>query len=588
MVKIFKRFYQFNLKYKYAFAAFLAALIVSGVLENLGPYGMKLFIDNATSGTYDKLAGILLFYVTLKLISGLADALANYLGDWVVIPAARDARVQIFKYVQDLDFAFHVNKNTGSLISAFKRGDGAFFNLFGNLHSEVFKTVVSLVVVLFFFGRINTDILTMMIGLFVINCLIMGALIRLNMKKRTAFNESEDEISGIITDNLLNYETVKFFNQEKMEEKRLKYKFLSWTKNIWGFSNSFRIMDVSLGTVSSLGMLLMLSRATQMLVAGQITIGDLVMISSFLSGFYYRFFGLFFQLRNITKSFIDLEKYFAILDQKIIVADPLKPKTIKNIKGQIEFKEVTFAYPGNRSQVVENIDLRIEPGDSVAFVGRSGAGKTTIVKLLLRFYDLKKGKILVDGVDIKSMNKGYLRSIMAVVPQEPVLFNNSIKFNLGYGKEEATMEEIKAAAKMANLDDFIESLPDGYETHVGERGIKLSGGQKQRLAIARAMLCDPKILIFDEATSNLDSESEKLIQDALWRTAKGRTLLIIAHRFSTIRRADKIVVLEHGKIVEMGKHIELINIVGGVYRKLWMLQAKGKLEKDLGSLTTKG
>jgi ABC-type multidrug transport system fused ATPase/permease subunit len=231
--------------------------------------------------------------------------------------------------------------------------------------------------------------------------------------------------------------------------------------------------------------------------------------------------------------------------------------------------------------------LEIKPGESVAFVGRSGAGKSTMVKLLLRFYDLKKGKIYLDGVDIRRFNKAYLRSLMAVVPQEPILFNNSIGFNIGYGKEGVNIEEIKEAAQMANLDSFIESLPDKYETQVGERGIKLSGGQKQRLAIARAMLVNPKILIFDEATSNLDSESEKMVQDALWKTAKDRTLLIIAHRFSTIRRADKIVVLEKGKIVEMGTHEVLIKKEEGIYRKLWRLQSRGKM-KDSGGLLTKG
>lgn len=566
----------------------MAVLVVAGISENLSPYLLKLLIDNATRGNFEVLFKLLLGFVGIRLVAVLVDTLSFHLGDRIQIPAARDARVTIFKYIQDLDFAFHVNKNTGSLISAFKRGDGAFFTLFMNFHQDVLRTVISLFVVLFFFSRVNPVILVMMFCLFLVNVTVMGFLIKFNLRTRKEFNDSEDRISGIITDNLINYETVKFFAQERAEESRLRKSFEDWTKKIWKFSNSFRLMDISIGTISSLGMFLILGKVIRMLINGTIGLGDFVMVSSFMSGFYYRFFGLFFQLRNIAKSFIDLEKYFDILDNDIQVKDPKISKVIKEINGRIEFRKAGFAYPGNKKKVLENIDLDINPGESVAFVGRSGAGKTTLVKLLLRFYDLKKGKILVDGVDIRELNKSYLRSILAVVPQEPILFNNTIKFNLGYGKEEATIEEIKGAAKKANLDEFIESLPLKYETQVGERGIKLSGGQKQRLAIARAMLCNPKILIFDEATSNLDSESERLIQEALWNTAKDRTLLIIAHRFSTIRRADKIVVLQHGRIVEIGTHADLIKIKDGVYQKLWTLQAKGKLPKDEGGIMTKG
>ena len=586
MVKTFKRFYQFVLRYKVDFAIFMVVLVMAGILENLSPYLLKLLIDNATKGNLQILFTLLLGFVGIRVAATFIDTLSYYLGDRVQIPAARDARVTIFKYIQDLDFAFHVNKNTGSLISAFKRGDGAFFTLFMNFHQEVLRTVVSLGVVLFFFSKVNPVILLMMLGLFVVNVTVMGFLIKFNLKTRKEFNDSEDQISGIITDNLISYETVKFFAQERAEENRLKKSFEDWTKKIWKFSNSFRLMDISIGTLSSLGMFLILGTVIKMLITGKIGLGDFVMVSSFLSGFYYRFFGLFFQLRNIAKGFIDLEKYFDILDNDVMVKDPVTPKTIENVEGKIEFKEASFGYPGNRKNVVENVNLEISPGESVAFVGRSGAGKTTLVKLLLRFYDLKKGKILVDGVNIRQFNKSYLRSLLAVVPQEPILFNNTIGFNIGYGKGGAEMREIKEAAKMANLDEFIESLPLKYETQVGERGIKLSGGQKQRLAIARAILCNPKVLIFDEATSNLDSESERLIQEALWNTVQNRTLLIIAHRFSTIRRADKIVVLQHGRIVEMGKHADLIKIKDGVYQKLWTLQAKGKLPKDEGGIMT--
>lgn len=585
MAQILRYFYFFVFKYKYHFALLILTLVVAVILENSAPYILKLIVDAATKGELAGIGRLLLIYVGTRIAFSLVDALSYTLGDAVMIPASRDARISVFKKIQDLDFAYHVNKNTGSLISAFKRGDGAFYTLFMNLHQEVLRTVMSLIVVLIFLSGININILLMMLGMAIVNGVAMIWLIKLNVQKRKNFNDAEDRISGIITDNLINYETVKFFAQEKGEAKRLKRSFVPWTKCFWGYANSFRVTDVTIGLISSVGMFFILRLALKMLTSNQIGIGDFVMISGFLMGFYYRFFGLFFQMRNIVKSFADLQRYLEILGNEVVVKDPDKPLYLgEKLEGKIDFVDVGFKYPGNRKKVLDKINLQIKPGETVAFAGRSGAGKTTLIKLLLRFYDLTKGKILIDGVDITKLEKSHLRSFIGVVPQEPVLFNNSIEFNIGYGKEGVNLKEIRAAARMANLDDFIMGLPDKYQTEVGERGIKLSGGQKQRLAIARAMLIDPKILVFDEATSNLDSESEEMVQQALWNTAKNRTVLIIAHRFSTIRRADKIVVLDGGQIAEVGSHQKLIGKRSGVYKKLWELQSKGKLEKDESGL----
>jgi len=271
-----------------------------------------------------------------------------------------------------------------------------------------------------------------------------------------------------------------------------------------------------------------------------------------------------------------LEKYFEILDNETLVKDPLKEKVPKKLTGNLEFINVGFIYPLDQEMVLEGINFKIKSGQQGAFVGKSGAGKTTLVKLLLRFYDPTRGIIKLDGVDIRKMKKSRLRSLISVVPQEPIMFNNTIKFNLAYGKEGASDEEIIDAAQKANILEFIEGLPHKWETQVGERGIKLSGGQKQRLAIARALLAKPKVLVFDEATSNLDSESEGKIQASLEQASKERTVLIIAHRFSTIRNADKIFVLDAGTIVEEGNHQKLIT-KNGLYKMLWTLQAKGKL-----------
>jgi len=317
------------------------------------------------------------------------------------------------------------------------------------------------------------------------------------------------------------------------------------------------------------------------LIKGQISVGDFVMVASFMAGFYHVFFELLWRMRNIARHFVDIKNYFAVLDEEVTVKDPKNPEDIKEVKGNIDFRNITFNYGDSRSRVLKNINLSIKAGESLAFVGRSGAGKTTLIKLLLRFYDVSAGEILIDGVDVKNLAKSQLRSFIGVVPQEPILFNNTVGYNIAYGRDNATKEDIVRVTKMANLHNFIESLPEKYKTQVGERGIKLSGGQKQRLAIARMLLSNPKIIVFDEATSNLDSESEKLIQKSLWKMARGRTVLIIAHRFSTVRKAGRIVVLEDGEIAQIGNHEKLISDTNGLYYYLWHLQTK-KEEKEIG------
>ena len=254
--------------------------------------------------------------------------------------------------------------------------------------------------------------------------------------------------------------------------------------------------------------------------------------------------------------------------------DPANPVFKKHVGGEVKFNHVQFAYGNRIKNAINDVDLEIKKGESVALVGRSGSGKTTLVKLLMRFYDINEGSITIDGINIKDFTKDTLRDFIGMVPQEPILFNNTVAYNIGYGKDKTNLSEIREAAKIANIDDFIESLPKKYETEVGERGVKLSGGQKQRLAIARMILSDPDIVVFDEATSQLDSESEKLIQDAFWKARAGKTTIIVAHRLSTIMRADKIVVMEHGKIKEVGNHKSLLAKKDSLYSHFWNLQIK--------------
>jgi ATP-binding cassette subfamily B protein len=574
-MKSLRLFYHYLGKYKWRMLLFLSISTITVVLETVRPYWLKEILDNAQNNNFPAVFNFLILFGISTVGANLVSVLAFYLGDKVLIPFAREIRETVFQKVLELDFAYHVNKNTGSLISAFRRGDGAIFSIFDSIHHELFRVFISLIVTLYFLFSASVPIGFSLLILFIGNIFLIWWLIKTNLKFRAEFNDAEDNLSGIITDSLINYETVKFFAAEKKERHRLGDSFTIWLKKLWKFSNSFRLMDISIGTTSGLGMLFILWLAIKKLNHG-FTLGDLVMVSGFVTGFYYQFFNLFFRIRDIAKNITDLDKYFGILENVTQVPDPLSPQVLTKPLGALSFKHLAFVYPKTQDKVLDDINLEIKAGEKVAFVGRSGAGKTTLLKLLLRFYDATSGLILFDGVDIRHFTKSYLRSLMAVVPQEPIMFNNTIKFNLSYGNEKASLKDLKRAATDANILDFIEKQPKKWQAEVGERGIKLSGGQKQRLAIARALLVNPKILIFDEATSNLDSESERQIQSALNSASKNRTVIIIAHRFSTIRNADKIVVLSNGTVSEVGKHRDLIK-KGGLYKMLWTLQSKGKL-----------
>jgi len=572
MIKILKRYFSFLLLQKEAFFASVLIVVLATVISNLSPYALKLLVNAVSVRDYQLLLYVIVLFAGLKALANALSALGFYLGDKVAIPVSINIRQKIFQHVQELDFKFHTDKKTGSLVSVFKRGDGAFWSLYFNFR-EILSVAVAFIVTLLFFSQLSFWLVIMTFGLSVVIAILGRFFIKINIKKRQAVNEVEDRTTGIIADNFLNYETVKYFAWDEREQKRLEQNLESLLKRVWAYGNSFRIMDVSIGSVSVFGIFFILLFALKKFKAGDITGGDLVMVSSFTTSFYYSFFRLLYQTRNIAKNFGDIERYFSLLDKEAEIKDPERPQSIGAIKGEIVFDNVVFDYPGGKEEALLNFNLKIEPGQTVAFVGRSGAGKTTVAKLLLRLYNLRGGRILIDGVDISKLKKKQLRRFIGVVPQEPILFNNTIGFNIAFGREESTEQEIKKVAKMANLYDFIESLPNKFQTQVGERGIKLSGGQKQRLAIARMLISNPKIIVFDEATSQLDSESEYLIQDAFWKMAQNKTVLIIAHRLSTLKRADKIVVLENGSLCEQGSHEELIK-KEGLYKHLWELQAQ--------------
>ncbi len=568
----FRHFWSFVISYKKRLLIFFFLLVFLGILESVQPIFYRQFVDSLTYGRWKLIGGVLILYGLVRFGSVIVDIITFYVGDLILIPASRDARLAVFKKLQELDFAYHLNKSSGSLISRIKRGDSAFFILFHNL-SIVIRIVINLIIILVSFWFLGWWISGVTLLFIFLNLVLIYFLIKYNVSTRSLFNKWEDEVSAIIVDNLINYETVKLFAQEDYEYNRLRQTFKKWYKALWRYANSFRLIDIGLGTVGNTLMFGLSLWGVKAVFNKQLTTGEFIMILGFISSFYWRFFDLVYKLRDIAKSYSDIEKYFGVLEEKTIVKDPPRPRVLKRVRGEISFKHVWFVYREENYSALEDFNLEIRQGQSVALVGRSGAGKTTVVKLLLRFFDIDKGQITIDGVDIREFSKKYLRSLFGVVPQEAILFNNTLRFNIAYGRPEATEEEIIAAAKMAYIWDFIKQLPLGLDTLVGERGVKLSGGQRQRIAIARVILKNPKIIIFDEATSQLDSESEELIQKAFWNISHNKTTIVIAHRLSTIVKADKIVVVDKGRVIEEGSHRELIKRKNSLYKYLWLKQS---------------
>lgn len=549
----------------------------STALGNFMPFIYRYIVDNFynfTISTFLLVAGV---YGVTRIGMIIFGNISGFLGIKYANPALVDSRVKVFSHLQDLDFAFHTTKKSGELISKIKRGDNAFSNIDQDVNGEFADDLVRLIIATFAFYFVSPKLIYIFfIAIFFI-VITSIYLIRKNMSNRVEFNKEEDKVSQLIADNLINYETVKYFANEKREIKNLRKTFEQWEQSLWKFMMSFRKMNISVRLISSLAIISMLGFLTKDIVDKKITVGDFVLVFTFMSQVFPNIEKIMFRFRSITRNYTDLKDYFAILDYPLVVKNTEHPVPFLCDKGEVVFENISFAYPGGQ-EAIKNISVKMPSGMSSALVGRSGSGKTTMTKLLMRVYDPSEGRVLVDGCDISQVKKEDLRRTIGIVPQEPILFNNTIGYNIGYPLENMTDKNIKEATKLANLHDFISALEKGYDTVVGERGVKLSGGQKQRLAIARVFLLNPKIIIFDEATSHLDSESERLIQESLEKLSKGKTLIIIAHRLSTIMKADKIIVLDNGSILEEGLHEELISKSGGIYKKLWELQTDHEIE----------
>jgi ATP-binding cassette subfamily B protein len=485
--------------------------------------------------------------------------------------AVRELANRTFRHLHALSLRFHLERRTGGLNRVIERGVSGVDTIMRMAVLNSIPTAVELLMiaglVAWYFGWIYVVVVLATVGAYV---WFTFAASERRIAIRRDMNESDTEAHSKAVDSLLNYETVKYFGNEDHEARRFDSSMARYEKAAVRTYSSLGVLNSGQAVIFTVGMVVCMLLAARDVTQGALTIGGFVMINAILIQLYMplNFMGMVY--REIKQGLIDVETMFALLHEKPEIVDRPGAEPLRVSQGDIRFENVSFAYDPDRP-ILKKVSFEVPAGKMVAIVGPSGAGKSTIARLLFRFYELTRGRILIDGQDIRDVTQGSLRAAIGMVPQDTVLFNDTIAYNIRYGKPAAMEAELREAARLAQIHDFIVTLPQGYDSLVGERGLKLSGGEKQRVAIARTILKSPPILMLDEATSALDSHTEKDIQDALERVARERTSLVIAHRLSTVVHADNIIVLDRGKIVEQGTHLELLG-KGGLYASLWERQ----------------
>ncbi len=487
--------------------------------------------------------------------------------------------MEVFRHLHQLSLAFHLERKTGGLSRDIERGNSAITNFLRMIVFNIIPVVFEMgAVLLILWTQFDVMFTIVTIIMIIIYCAFTVSVTKWRIRFRMQMNESESSANTRSLDSLLNYETVKIFGNEEMEMRRYDKAMAGWVSASLKNNNSLSFLNSGQGLIIAIGLTFLMSIAAKEVLDQNMSMGDFVMINAFLIQLYIplNFLGSIY--RDLNHSLVDMERMFDLLDKKPDVSEKENARDLVIKKGEVEFKNINFSYLSDRP-TLKNINFTIKGGTMIAVVGPSGSGKSTLSRLLLRFYDPNVGNVYIDGQQTDELSLASLREAMVVVPQDTVLFNETIGYNIAYGDPDASQEDIIEAAKIAQIHDFIEYHPQGYDILVGERGLKLSGGEKQRVAIARAALKQARILIFDEATSSLDSRSEKAIQHALERVSKDTTTLIIAHRLSTIVNADQIIVLDGGEIVEMGRHDELLENEK-LYAQMWELQKVTELIED--------
>jgi len=552
--------------------------LVAAKMANVGvPLVLKQLIDKLApmpgNPAYALVVpvGLLVAYGLLRLSATVFTELREFFFARVTQRAVRTIALKVFRHLHALSLRFHLNRQTGGVTRDIERGTRGISSLVSYTLFSILPTIVEITLVL---GYLSFQYDIWFSGITVVALATYIIFTILITEWRTHFrrtmNDLDSKASTKAIDSLLNYETVKYFGNEEYEASRYDQGLQNYERAAVRSQTSLTLLNTGQSLIIAIAVTLILWRATLGVTEGSMTLGDLVLVNAFMIQLYIplNFLGVLY--REIKQSLADMEKMFALLDQHRDVADISNAQALALSSAELTFSHVDFSYEANR-KILFDIDFTVSAGTTTAVVGHSGSGKSTLARLLFRFYDVNSGAIFIDGQDIRQVTQVSLRNAIGIVPQDTVLFNDSIAYNIAYGRPGANQEEIIAAAKAAYIHDFIVSLPDGYDTTVGERGLKLSGGEKQRVAIARTLLKNPAILVFDEATSALDSQAEQAIQLQLKEIARNRTTLVIAHRLSTVADADQILVMDQGRIVERGTHAQLL-AAGTIYAQMWERQ----------------
>lgn len=571
---VLKLLWPYLLEFKGRVALALMCLVIAKLASVGLPFVLKALVDTLSGAATEQMISVpialVVAYGTMRLLNTVISEVRDTLFGRVTERAIRRLGLSVFEHLHRLDLAFHLERRTGGLSRDIERGTSGVSFLMRFMVFNIVPTLleIGLVVgILFYNYGLAFAAITLAAVVGYIAFSVIATEWRTGFVREAAQADSQSNTRAI--DSLLNYETVKYFNNESYESRQYDHALERWETAKRKNRLSLFALNVGQALIISFAMTAMLALAAKHVAEDVMTIGDFVLINAFMMQLFMPLNFLGFVYREIRGALANIERMFSLLDRQPLINDLPTATTPSITKGALKFEGVSFSY-GER-QILKAIDFELQPGQKVAIVGDSGAGKSTIVKLLFRFYDTNQGTISIDGHDISAMTQEALRSAIAIVPQDTVLFNDSLLENIRYAKPNASDEEVNAAIEMAHLSAFVKQLELGWHTKVGERGLKLSGGEKQRVAIARAILKGSPLLIFDEATSSLDSHSEKAILTALKAMTQGHTSLVIAHRLSTIVDADQILVLSKGSIVERGTHDELL-IQQGLYQKLWTVQ----------------
>ena len=575
------------LEYRFRVIIALSCLIAAKVV-NLGiPIVMKELIDSLDIKASSPQAllvvplGIILAYGLLRISASLFTELREALFAKVTQNAVRKVALQVFEHLHSLALSFHLARQTGGVSRDIERGTRGIQSLISYSLYSILPTVIEFCLVLGYLAY-SYDIWFAAITFIALVLYIVFTVVVTEWRThyRRTMNDMDSKANQKAIDSLLNFETVKYFGNEAFEARRYDENLLRYQSAAVKSQKTLAVLNLGQQIIIATGLMLILWRATVGVVNGTMTLGDLVLVNTLMIQLYIplNFLGVIY--REIKQSLTDMDRMFSLLntDKEIAASPDARPLQVHD-QGHgpdVKFEHVSFHYDAKR-EILRDVSFNIPAGTITAVVGQSGAGKSTLARLLFRFYDVQSGEILIAGQNIQDVTQASLRKAIGIVPQDTVLFNDTIGYNIAYGDPSATIEEVQEAARAAQIDSFIKRLPEGYDTQVGERGLKLSGGEKQRVAIARTLLKKPAMLIFDEATSALDSKTERAFQEELLSLAKNRTTLIIAHRLSTIIHADQILVMDRGQIVERGTHEELL-AAQGRYAEMWQMQERATVD----------